>query len=848
MSVSSTSATSLQLAPLRSSGPSGSISSSCTSNSRASLSASASASAACRPHHAGSISPRSSPSPRPCDPFFSFNPPLPTGDLLHAGVVWKLVDGSRWKGRVYALTSDGTLHCFATPAGAVEAANGGNITARPSSRSSNASGSNSAGNSPRNRDPFLIDTVRADRGSISVHDCVVRNLDVGDVPPASDSSISLHPFTLLPAAQETGGTKGGNLGAGRCSFSSGSAAGQPRALVLSTATWSEREEWQAALGTFGDVPASRPISRPNAKASALLFGGSNTAKPRRKSCAASLGGSAAAASSSGGSASSPSSPTEEDGGGGASPRSAGVVGSSKAKGEKELSRLGVSRAAFSKFENVQKLYLKLGAFADGSDGPLSQRRGGHRLDESSAKTEPGSPLSAVQAARARAMRAGSVNMSVPLGTLSGGSSIHWCGWLSKLGGNGQGTFDRWQRRWFVLTTNGHLNYWHQPEAMGQGAAPSNKEKGSIDANGAIIRDLDVNEYGHAHTFTIQPLTPGSRRYVLYADSGEEHDRWIEALSQFGDGPRAVSLKPSQSAKAKDVLFGGSKQQGHIYDRLGMSRTELDRFSSAPKAALKLGLFDAKDAHSRAMQAAAASSSTPKEGYGSDGFIRYDAAGHVVAPASVVMVGMMAKEGGSIKTIRARFFVLTRSIPTSPTPAQLLYYVNDHEPHPRGCIDLSHGALIDVHNDLTNPSPQHRNAYTHAFTITPTPPGPDDFHGDIMRMAMEEKEEQKEISTNDQPAAAQAQASASSHIAASSSSSSSSSPNQPPRTYLIFAPNLQRRQEWLESIRSVLPDQKPPPSATATARPSASSRGSVYLVGAERTNELQMEEEQKQQDQ
>lgn len=61
-----------------------------------------------------------------------------------------------------------------------------------------------------------------------------------------------------------------------------------------------------------------------------------------------------------------------------------------------------------------------------------------------------------------------------------------------------------------------------------------------------------------------------------------------ASSGNGDGTSTPRL---HTKKAQDVLFGGAKnKKNKVFDKLGVSQLEIDRFADQPKAHQKLGIF------------------------------------------------------------------------------------------------------------------------------------------------------------------------------------------------------------------------------------------------------------------
>src|SRR5207253_398137 len=86
--------------------------------------------------------------------------------------------------------------------------------------------------------------------------------------------------------------------------------------------------------------------------------------------------------------------------------------------------------------------------------------------------------------------------------------------------------------------------------------------------------------------------------------------------------------------------------------------------------------------------------------------RYNIYGNVIPQPLILKQGFLAKFGGSYKSLKIRFCLLTKDL--------LIYYGNEKENHPKGQVELSRGATISFSVHESN----NEDGFTFPFTITP----------------------------------------------------------------------------------------------------------------------------------
>lgn len=681
------------------------------------------------------------------------SPALKVGLLLKCGGNIK-----NWKQRLCVLTERGELEYYApeeSPAtkvvrtdkqfkGRINCRNATIRTRDPvrpsfnrsSSTAAGSSATASEGNSKETREVAAIaDMVTTDPSHL-----VLKNI-----------------FTILPASQE-------------------------RLFELQAETLEERDAWVAALSKFGDGPMIAPPSKPNDKAREILFGdgkgnaaasaGVNSNEERDSEADATvLSTSPSAASPRPGSAS-----------------THNVHWHMPATGHKHLRTLGVTEQSYQKFQGAEKAYQALGAYATtgpaagtnhssapsspvlSSASPPAASSSSSSTSSASASGQP-TPVATLlttlslihppllppsngstspapnntnnDSNKASSSNSSSSNTAPSLGTLASvpGANIYYAGYLTKLGGSG--AFASWKKRFFVLTHAGLIHYFLSADNIHS----KTHLKGTIDARHAMIRYIDQQEYQVNHCFSVVPVTLHSKSYVLAAENFTELELWVSALSYFGDGPSNAAALGHQagggggggggaiSNKAKDVLFGGKKEQSALLDKLGTNQQTLEKFKANPKAYSKLGMFDQnanlqnlvasssnynsantsstasppKNSSSSSSTAAASSSSSSSTSSAiSSSFPsipRYNIYGNLLPDTSILRRGFLAKSGGTFKSSKVRFTVLTREL--------LVYYASEKEEKPKGQIDLTRGAVVALANQQGG-----QPGFTFSFTITP----------------------------------------------------------------------------------------------------------------------------------
>eukprot|EP01147_Barroeca_monosierra_P006050 gene6050-9148_t len=132
------------------------------------------------------------------------------------------------------------------------------------------------------------------------------------------------------------------------------------------------------------------------------------------------------------------------------------------------------------------------------------------------------------------------------------------GYLQKLGGGIAGT--RWKRKWCVLENDGMLYYWKTAAASTDPSA----DKAII-----TLAGYSINTSSFDTDLSFRLIGPHKKTYEFHAESREDKQRWVDAISQYLE-----HLELDTSSRRQSTVRGRTN-----------TRTSTHRFNESP-----IGMF------------------------------------------------------------------------------------------------------------------------------------------------------------------------------------------------------------------------------------------------------------------